>query len=830
MKKRLTALVLAVVMCMLALVGCGEYDYSKAKLDKFTSVDVMAFKSALKSLSIEDGEFTADDEERERQTWDMIYRSLANADNLDRTERTTGKAGAIDLLYYCYYVTAKIEDKDVLFDFDFSYVDRSTDKEAKGTSAMLPVVKSGNKYLPYVQNGLYGNEEDVLAKAILDAMKDKNIEDYLYGSDTSTETEVKEGDFVLVSFTYTYTDEAGNKTTKTVTDLPMYVPVKDAAYTVPSAVAEQELKEFEAFAAKLAGVKVNTKKKDFYKNPEDTEEEDDDAAVETVEYTDVTVKAVITGTALDLEVTRYTEDSATVKFKDVFGAEHDLTNVALTYHVFPAYYIDVKYDVEALLTVFYGADISTDALPIFGSEDYKVMGKNEEGEDAEFTLKALIEDFAKKQKTFETAKTAYEKAKDALDAVKTALEEAQAEVERFEELLAADKKVWDDAITDTAAKKTALDAAEAKLEAAAARKEAAESGTDADELAAATEAYNTASDELKAAKEAYDAAVKAEANAKAKHEQTEKQLDNEESPKGAKQELEEAEKSYKEAYKDLYGKEPEEGVAAVSDDEEEEDKGAEQDYKDALAARDEVVDLIEKVTSDKDGAEPIEEAVKAEFYDFVFDTNEEQYFAEIHEKLIKAVAKVIKEHVKVDESKLPRKAVNEVYDKLYEQHKYNFFTSAASTTGTSDYDTFGGDFKLYLMSKTGTTSYKDAKNALKNEARSYVAVIMRIYKAAEVLELVYTDEEFKAEHDKSEYNRKYRENYEMLVQQYAAYGLAAYVPDMNTEQDIRVAEQFEKLFDGLMAYQKDEDGRAAADENNIFKYTLIGYSIEESAD
>lgn len=825
MKKRIIALVLAVVMCMLALVGCGEYDYSKAKLDKFTSVDVAAFKSALKSLSIEDGEFTTDPEERNRQTVDMIYRSLANSDNLDRTERTVGKYDGIDLLYYCYYVTAKIGDKDVLFDFDFSYVDRSTDKEATATSSMLPVVKSGNKYLPYVQNGLYDNEEDVFAKAILDAMKDKNIEDYLYESDTSADTEVKEGDFVLVSFTYTHTDEAGNKTTKTVTDLPMYVPVKNTAYTVPAAVAEQELREFEAFAAKLAGVKVAAKQKSLYKNPENTAQDGDGAAVETVEYTDVTVSGVIKGTALELEVTKYTEDSKTVKFKDVFGTEHDLTNTALTYHVFPAYYIDVEYDALSVLTVFYGSNISTDALPIFGSEEYKVTDKNEENEDVEYTLKALIEDFAKKQKTYETAKTAYDKAKTVLESAKTALDAARAEFERFEALLAEDEGKWDTEKADTAAKKAALEAAQAKLDAATARKEAAESGTDAAELEAATEAYNTAVTELEAAEKAYSDAVTAENNAKAKYEQTEKQLDNEETPKGAKQKLEEAEEVYKKAYKELYGKEPEAQTAS-----EEEDKGAEQDYKDALAARDKVVERIGRVTSDKDGAKPIEEAIKAEFYDFVFRTNEDQYFEQINENLIKAVAAVIKEHVKVDESKLPRKAVNEVYDKLYEQYKYNFFTSAASTTGTSDYDTFGGDFKLYLMSKTATTSYKDAKKALKNEARSYVAVIMRIYKAAEVLELVYTDEEFKAEHDKSEYDRKYRENYEMLVQQYASYGLAAYVPDMNTKQDIRVAEQFEKLFDGLMACQKDADGRAVADENNIFKYTLIGYSIKGSED
>ena len=50
MKKRITALILVVVMSALALFGCGEYDYADADLNEFSSVNVAALKNALKNI------------------------------------------------------------------------------------------------------------------------------------------------------------------------------------------------------------------------------------------------------------------------------------------------------------------------------------------------------------------------------------------------------------------------------------------------------------------------------------------------------------------------------------------------------------------------------------------------------------------------------------------------------------------------------------------------------------------------------------------------------------------------------------------------------------
>ena len=135
MKKRIIALILAVVMCVLALTSCGEYNYSKADLDDCTVVKLDELKAALLNLSIKDGEFSADEEERKKNTEDMIYRTLAQSVIADKyvPTSTDKKYDEIDLVYYAYYVTAELgaegEKKTYVFDFDFKYVDKSVTDE-----------------------------------------------------------------------------------------------------------------------------------------------------------------------------------------------------------------------------------------------------------------------------------------------------------------------------------------------------------------------------------------------------------------------------------------------------------------------------------------------------------------------------------------------------------------------------------------------------------------------------------------------------------------------------------------------------------------------------
>ena len=849
MKKRLIALVLAVVMCVLALVGCGEYDYSKAKLEKCTTVDVEGFKAALKALTVEDGDFTNEEAERQKQVHDMILRSLFNSDNMDLTERKERSYDNADVLFYAYYVTAKKDGKDLVFDFDFAYNDRSTGKQNQlADTSMIMKQTGGYKYLPYVQAGLYDNDEDVVAKAILEAMKDKDIKDYLYSVNTTKGEQVKAGDFVIVSFSYKYTDVAGNETTKTVSDLPVRIPAVGEDYTVPAAVSE--LEEFGTFVEKLIGVGIGNEKPTLYTTPAPEVAEGETApAYAKAEYTKVTVKGVvdakekITLTIGDDEGEEKVYE--TTKFKDIFGTEHDLTDVELTYHVFPAFYVDVEYTAEAILTVFYGSQIATDLLPIFGSEEYKAEYANENEEILTDTLKNHIERFKAKQATYETKLAAFKKAEASFETAKEALEAAKIAVEEAEKAYEASKKNAEDATKVVAEKLAALEAANKAVEEAQAAYDAALAGGDQTEIANKLEALNAAKDAATAADEAHKKAVEDETSKKTLAEQQEKLLNgdpnggSETVKKGKKGELEDAEAAYKKADETLNG------AKAVADDPntdedetKEEVKGAKKEFDEAKTARDGILEVVMSAKSDKEGAVAIETAIKNDFEEFVYDTAEEEYFNEIHTALINEVANTINRFVKVDRTKVPKKAIKEVYKKLYEQHKMDFFNSASDDTATSPYVIYGGDFKTYMCAKTGVTTYSDAKDVLWAQATEHVIVIIKIYRAAQVLGYEYTKEEFKAEHDKSEYNHEAKDYHEGLVAQYAAYGLAAYAPDLTTKRDLHIAEQYEKLLDSLMAYETyDKDGtqRPAFNEIGegmeakfIYKYRVIAYTVKAS--
>ena len=851
MKKRIIALILAVVMCVLALTSCGEYNYAKADLDDCTVVKLDELKAALLNLSIKDGEFSADEEERKKNTEDMIYRTLAQSVIADKyvPTSTDKKYDEIDLVYYAYYVTAELgaegEKKTYVFDFDFKYVDKSvtdenTNNQKTATTSMIITEANGYKYLPYAQAGLNDNEENPLDKAVLDAFKD--LESYDYDVETTTDTKVKAGDFVLVSFTYTLTDTAGNKTTVTVADLPMTVPAADATdYEVPAYVSAKGLKEFDAFAKKLSEkydstgeqkVSVNSEVSSLYTTPAAA----DGTAIDKVEYSKVKVTAVVKGTETKLPgVTKYsaeylekqnkdvTDESAkmTGKFKDVFGDEHDLTGVELTYHVFPAFVVDVKYDVESVINDFYGAAISKDALDIFASETYKFSGTGDQGEAVVYTVKELIEKLAKEQTTFDTKKDAYGKA---LDEYNKLLEDkAKAEAKRDAENTKLENQKTDVAnkLADKDAKYTALTEAQAAEEAAKAALEAAKATQDQTQIDAASAAYEAAKTATAAANTAYTEATTAHESAVKSQEQYQELYD------AAKKAVEDLEPKITTAKETLEGKPAEGDKAAVA--------GATKEYEDAKASRDNVLEYIFSATGGE-GAKAIKEVILEEFWNFVYETAELDYFNEISASLAKEIAALLKQYIEVISDELPRKAVNEVYEKLYEEHKRKFFLSASLGTETAEYTTFGGDFEKYLMSKTSTESYGDAKEALKTEARGYVATVVRIYRAAQVLNFVYTDAEFKEDHDKSEYNYKYREDYEAYVQymaqMYAGYGLSAYyydAEDMATEQDIKTAEQLNKLFDGLLSCELTEDGAPVFDKTTKkFKYNsgLIAYTIQ----
>ncbi len=936
MKKRIIALILVVVMSVLALVGCGEYKYWDANLDKFTSVDTKAFLEALKNLVIEDeDEFSTDPVKREKELHDIVLRSLLNADNADTEEYKEGIADYADALYFCYYAKY-IDDDGVEHIFNVPKTDGKTDY----------VILPANKV--FLQFGINENTENPLFAAVEAAFADKNIKDYIYSLDTTNDGTLKvaAGDKVLLTFTYT--DAEGVQ--KTISNIYVTIPTADPAETETADENDlksvADLKFFETFLWNLVDKTVGkeltgTANKFEYTLPaapaeQDGEEESEPASVT---YTKVTVVGVASGEAVNVKVEFPDEDKK--ELTDLFGNKVDVKGKEVEYFVFPTHIKKVDYvkidenstkadyikNATAILTVFYGSASVQDlvdengkttgekvgALDIFSNEEYKIKYTNDEGEEETKTFKEIMEQFAELQETYEEAKATYDKAVSEYEDAKELLESVQKKYDDAEAALANARKTLEDykaakqAVTDAVA---ALDAYKAE------NPEAGEGDAELEALEAAVAAAKTAFEELTDLKaEDYtdakaDEKIKLAEDAVAERNEEFNGDPDDEDDTGIVGELADAKADLEDACELLYGHvnadgdlycdncgaEDQEicGAEGHLDSDEDcicdtcgagfnhvdadnncvcdresckakltdkhidnsdpkdckcdncnaamehvdsddgkcdncqaeftasDDKSIEAAFNDALAERDAY--LTEKVLSEDykneaDETKGFAETIVSEFDENVYDVLENTYFTAINNKVMKEAYKVIDKYITVDRDKLPRKAVNEIYKKIYEGHKYDFFMSASYADSTYNYyETYEGDFEAYLMIKTGTDTFKAAKAALKEEAKDDVEQIVKIYKAAQILNVVYTEEEFEVD-----YEKEYNETTALIYEYY--YGM-----EYMTEQDLHIAKQADKLFGHLFATNKTDDKVDVDDATLTFSYKNISYTIKAEAE
>ncbi|MBQ8290596.1 MAG: hypothetical protein IJY01_07000 [Clostridia bacterium] len=283
MKRRIIALILVVVMLVATLVSCG-YSYSKDDMAQYGSFDKTAFEAALKELVIEDAEFTTDADTRAQKVLDHIQELLVAKVDTDAKIREGVVAGN-DKLYYCYYVTANIDGKDVtLFTTNM--------KESSAAS---------------VQLGLTDTEG--FAKLVENAFTGVDLKDIAYTTVTSGTAAT--GKLASISYTVEYTEtvEGVEKVQKLTYDNEL-VTLGDANHPVAlklvgSTIASSQ--DFEEGGKKYTSAKVNY-----------TVETGKETVIKDVTYTD------------------------SKKVKDAAGTEYELKGVELSYHVYPAYFLEVE--------------------------------------------------------------------------------------------------------------------------------------------------------------------------------------------------------------------------------------------------------------------------------------------------------------------------------------------------------------------------------------------------------------------------------------------------------------------------------------------------------
>ena len=152
--------------------------------------------------------------------------------------------------------------------------------------------------------------------------------------------------------------------------------------------------------------------------------------------------------------------------------------------------------------------------------------------------------------------------------------------------------------------------------------------------------------------------------------------------------------------------------------------------------------------------EGIDAAALADFKTYTEKTLKDNYDAEIKANVADAIFHIIdKLEMNKDangKTLLPEKAVEEMYEILYENAEATFYTGTATVDGktVSNYSIYG-TFKQYLIDtrteKGATTklSFEEACEKIRDDARKFVERAVKIYYVASVYDLLITDDEYK---------------------------------------------------------------------------------------
>lgn len=422
MKKRIISLILVVALSVLALASCG-YKYEKDDMSKYATFDKAKFLEDLQKIEIKDADFGTDEAKRLEKVEDKIFSNLASKADTDK-KITTGVAGKYDVLYYCYYATAEIDGETHIF-----------------FASKMEELKPSN-----LQLGLSSLEG--LNLKIAELVSGKTLDGFIYSTTTALtdnkdtadvdESLLKAGDVVYVTYSkkITSTDAEGKVSTETVAVSYERIVLADGTETL---------------ATKLIGKAANgTTLPDTFEFGTEGNK---------TEITGVKVNWIVKaeneiGTIVD---TTYT---ATKSEKDINGKSCELKDVALTYHIFPVYCVDVADELtaELVLEYYYQYLTVTDSRETDTKYVFECMDAGFKNGDK--TLLDLANELSEKRTALSTAEktekdaqsvvdkqgtNATEAEKTALADAKKATEEAKAAVnETVNKILGATNEAKDD--------------------------------------------------------------------------------------------------------------------------------------------------------------------------------------------------------------------------------------------------------------------------------------------------------------------------------------------------------------------------------------------------
>ena len=689
MKKRIISMILALVMVVLTLASCGAMSLiNDENLESYATFDKAKFVEALGKLEIaESTEFSADPAIREIMVKEAIYNEIATAVTKADNKLYSGKIGAEDIIYYCYYAT--YTDGGVEYTFNFSDMKESA------------ITSSSTKANHVLQLGAISENDDNydFASKLKAALKDVDIKDLVYSMSATSET-LTAGDtdekspVIVISYTRTHTetvtDDKGTADTSDDTTSSKAVTEK-AGYETVTLSKESTNALIKEMIAKNAVFKVGSNVS--YKDENDATKSTFSVTIDGTAYTYSEVKIQwkvkkAGGVIAEFEHTPYTSDNTSAETKKVApdnlvtsGKQIDLKNKALTYHVYPVYYYDVPAnDATGIIKSILGSGITTSSLEIFEDEAYKNGDK---------TIKALVEEL---KAIYDTDASINDSKVEAADKKQFSATTDQLDLAI---LYCIQNENYTAASGDSAtiaAAKTAL----ATLKELKALLGFSTGTTPEADLAPSFTAISSSDND----------AIKAIFDKKAEYEA----ISDKSSTEAA-----EALKAYKTAITtayntvkgELYDKHLDAAISNV---------------------------IAEIAACKKDGEDKTAgEVIYADELEEQEHTLTSDYKKFITDSVGTAIYELMLESVKI--TSYPDYLIEEFYDHLYESYEYKFYKEDYSTD-KSNYSQYGGDFEAYLKEATGANKNHsgDYVAAITAEAKSYAEPLIKIYIVSKAFE------------------------------------------------------------------------------------------------
>ncbi len=438
MRNKIIALALTVVMAVLALAGCASsFNYAEEDLSSYATIDVAAFKAALKAIEIEDSDFTTDETVRQNKVLTNILSTFASYAEKNGEQKKDGALGVNDVLYYAYFTTYEIDGKTYSFDM-------SNLKTTDFTSSTTSVKNSHSISLSQIDvNDKDADKLSVALKKAIEALEDKTVSAYKTVTTAGLSIKDKDNkanyDSIYVAYIREY-KENENTTVKeeakyekinlTDTEDPLVKKLLDAN-TTAKINGTVEIKGANNVTEKTFTINKNgvDYKYSNFKVLFAVEEEGKEYV--TFKYAPYTKEQKLEPDSL------YTDGAKVTIPKDA----------ELTYHVYPVYYYSVsEISATSIIIEALASKITTSSLDILGSEEYKNGDK---------TVKALVEELVKihadtsDNENLKNLKKAYD---DAAKVVKDAGSKATTEQKDAETKA---KEAFDDAKEKAIADKTA---------------------------------------------------------------------------------------------------------------------------------------------------------------------------------------------------------------------------------------------------------------------------------------------------------------------------------------------------------------------------------------